>query len=52
MRWPVQLLLVGVIWGGSFMFIKVELDAGIAPMHIALLRCTFGARGAAACCSR
>jgi len=42
-RWPVQLLLVGVIWGASFMFIKVELDAGIAPVHIALLRCVFGA---------
>ena len=43
MRWPVQLLLVGVIWGASFMFIKVELDAGISPVHIALLRCVFGA---------
>jgi len=42
-RWPVQLLLVGVIWGASFMFIKVELDAGISPVHIALLRCVFGA---------
>ena len=43
MRWPVQLVLVGVIWGASFMFIKVELDAGISPVHIALLRCVFGA---------
>ena len=43
MRWPVQLLLVGVIWGASFMFIKVELEAGISPVHIALLRCVFGA---------
>jgi len=42
-RWPVQLLLVALIWGASFMFIKVELDAGIAPVHIALLRCVFGA---------
>jgi drug/metabolite transporter (DMT)-like permease len=25
------------------MFIKVELDAGIAPVHVALLRCVFGA---------
>ena len=25
------------------MFIKVELDVGIAPLHIALLRCVFGA---------
>ena len=43
MRWPVQLLLVALIWGASFMFIKVELDAGIAPVHVALLRCVFGA---------
>ena len=43
MRWPVQLFLVALIWGASFMFIKVELDAGIAPLHIALLRCAFGA---------
>ncbi len=43
MRWPVQLLLVAVIWGASFMFIKVELDAGLAPLHIAWLRCALGA---------
>ena len=43
MRWPVQLLLVALIWGGSFMFIKVELDAGVAPVHVAWLRCAFGA---------
>ena len=36
-------MLVALIWGASFMFIKVELDAGIAPLHIALLRCVFGA---------
>jgi drug/metabolite transporter (DMT)-like permease len=42
-RWQVQLLLLALAWGASFMFIKVELDAGIAPLHIALLRCAFGA---------
>ena len=42
-RWPVQLLLVALIWGASFMFIKVELDAGLAPVHVAFLRCAFGA---------
>src|SRR4051794_26158187 len=25
------------------MFIKVELDAGLAPVHVAFLRCAFGA---------
>ena len=43
MRWPVQLLLVALIWGASFMFIKVELEAGLAPVHIAWLRCALGA---------
>ncbi len=43
MRWPVQLLLVAVIWGASFMFIKVELDAGLAVTHVAWLRCALGA---------
>lgn len=43
MRWPVQMLLVGLIWGASFMFIKVELDDGVAPVHVAWLRCAFGA---------
>jgi drug/metabolite transporter (DMT)-like permease len=42
-RWQVQLLLLALVWGASFMFIKVELEAGIAPLHIALLRCAFGA---------
>lgn len=42
MRWPAQMLLVALIWGASFMFIKVELDAGIAPVHVAWLRCVFG----------
>ena len=42
-RWPAQLLLVALIWGASFMFIKVELDAGLAPVHVAFLRCALGA---------
>jgi drug/metabolite transporter (DMT)-like permease len=42
-RWPAQLALVALIWGASFMFIKVELDAGLAPVHVAWLRCAFGA---------
>jgi drug/metabolite transporter (DMT)-like permease len=37
------MLLVALIWGASFMFIKVELDAGVAPLHVAWLRCVFGA---------
>lgn len=37
------MLLVALIWGASFMFIKVELDDGIAPLHVAWMRCFFGA---------
>src|SRR4051812_5695085 len=37
------MLLVALIWGASFMFIKVELDDGIAVTHVAWLRCAFGA---------
>jgi drug/metabolite transporter (DMT)-like permease len=37
------MLLVALIWGASFMFIKVELDDGIAPLHVAWLRCALGA---------
>ncbi len=43
MRWPAQLLLLALIWGASFMFIKVELDAGFSPIHVAFLRCALGA---------
>src|SRR5688572_15672958 len=39
---PPQFALVGLMWGGSFMFIKIEVEAGIAPVHVALLRCLFG----------
>ncbi len=42
MKWPAQMLTVALIWGASFMFIKVELDDGIAPLHVAWLRCAFG----------
>ena len=41
--WPVQFGLVALIWGASFMFMEVELEAGIDPVHVALLRCVFGA---------
>jgi len=31
------------MWGASFMFIKIQLDGGIAPVHVAWLRCILGA---------
>lgn len=43
MPWPLQFTLTALIWGASFMFIKVQLDAGMAPLHVAFLRCLLGA---------
>lgn len=37
------LFLLAVIWGASFLFIKVQLDAGIAPLGVASLRTLLGA---------
>lgn len=42
MRWQAQFVLVAVMWGASFMFIKIQLDGGISPVHVAWLRCVLG----------
>jgi len=41
--WLPGLLTLSVIWGGSFALIKVGVDAGVAPVWVALWRCLFGA---------
>jgi drug/metabolite transporter (DMT)-like permease len=40
--WQASFLLLSTIWGASFMFIKVELDA-LSPLEVALARVLFGA---------
>jgi drug/metabolite transporter (DMT)-like permease len=40
--WQASLLLLSTIWGASFMFIKVELEA-LDPLEVALARVAFGA---------
>ena len=40
--WQANFLLLSTIWGASFMFIKVELDA-LDPLDVALARVAFGA---------
>src|SRR5690348_15371177 len=40
--WLPEFLLLSAIWGASFMFIKVELDA-LDPLEVALARVVFGA---------
>jgi drug/metabolite transporter (DMT)-like permease len=40
--WLPEFLLLSAIWGASFMFIKVELEA-LDPLEVALARVVFGA---------
>jgi drug/metabolite transporter (DMT)-like permease len=40
--WQASFLVLSTIWGASFMFIKVELDA-LDPLEVALARVAFGA---------
>lgn len=41
-RWPAQFLLLALIWGSSFLLIKVALEA-LAPLHVAFGRMVLGA---------
>jgi len=41
--WLPGLFALSVIWGASFALIKVAVDAGVAPVWVALWRCLFGA---------
>lgn len=40
--WLPALLALSVIWGASFALIKIAVDAGVAPVWVALWRCLFG----------
>ncbi len=42
-RHLVVLFLLSVTWGASFLFIKVQLDAGLEPLGVASLRTLLGA---------
>jgi drug/metabolite transporter (DMT)-like permease len=42
-RWMPGFVLLSAIWGASFALIKVAVDAGVAPVWVALWRCLFGA---------
>ena len=37
------LLTLGLVWGASFLFIKVVVDAGVAPLGVSASRSTLGA---------
>jgi len=36
------LLLTACIWGGSFLYIHVLVDAGVEPIGVAAIRTTIG----------
>ncbi|MBK1788420.1 DMT family transporter [Prauserella cavernicola] len=42
-RWLPGFVLVSAVWGASFSLIKIAVDAGVAPLWVALWRCLFGA---------
>ncbi|MGP4016324.1 DMT family transporter [Saccharopolyspora sp. 5N708] len=42
-NWLPGFVLLSAIWGSSFVLIKVAVDAGVAPLWVALARCLFGA---------
>ncbi len=50
-RWLPSFIGLSVVWGSSFALIKVGLDAGVAPMWVALWRCLFGALALLAICA-
>lgn len=41
--WLPSFVVLSVLWGSSFALIKVGVDAGVAPLWVALWRCLFGA---------
>ncbi len=41
--WVPGFVAVSAIWGSSFTLIKLAVDAGVAPVWVALWRCLFGA---------
>ncbi|GGM90210.1 DMT family transporter [Dactylosporangium sucinum] len=49
-RWVPSFLVLSLIWGSSFLFIKVAVTAGVEPVWLAFWRCAFGAAALAVCC--
>jgi drug/metabolite transporter (DMT)-like permease len=41
--WIPAFLVLSMIWGSTFLFIKIAVNAGVAPMWVGLWRCVFGA---------
>ncbi|MBP2320166.1 drug/metabolite transporter (DMT)-like permease [Kibdelosporangium banguiense] len=41
--WVPAFVLLAMLWGSSFLLIKIAVNAGVAPMWVGLWRCFFGA---------
>jgi drug/metabolite transporter (DMT)-like permease len=41
-RWLPSFIALSALWGSSFALIKIAVDAGVAPLWVALWRCLFG----------
>lgn len=41
--WVPAFLVLSMIWGSTFLFIKIAVNAGVPPMWVGLWRCVFGA---------
>ncbi|MCO5997979.1 DMT family transporter [Actinoallomurus rhizosphaericola] len=48
--WLPGFVVLSIIWGSSFALIKVAVDAGVAPLWVALWRCLFGLVALGAVC--
>nr|WP_232327954.1 DMT family transporter [Kibdelosporangium sp. MJ126-NF4] len=42
-RWVPAFLVLSMIWGSTFLLIKISVNAGVTPMWVGLWRCVFGA---------
>lgn len=38
-----RMALLALLWGSSFLWIKIALNGGLAPLHITVIRCALGA---------
>ncbi|MFH8992916.1 DMT family transporter [Streptomyces sp. NPDC017940] len=38
-----RVALLALLWGSSFLWIKLALDGGLAPLHLTVVRCALGA---------
>jgi drug/metabolite transporter (DMT)-like permease len=41
-RWVPSFLVLSMIWGSTFLLIKIGVNAGVAPLWIGVWRCVFG----------